>query len=77
MYKEEDLQMEGPGMHIGVEVCQIGIICHRFISGPPAEPGADPFCQGSLSYANVPRYNDEMLCHVRLNFHCEMVANSG
>src|SRR6476660_2637660 len=66
MSQEKNLQMERPGAHIRIKIREIGIICHRFISSPPAQARADPFCQRCLSNADISCYNNEMLGHMSL-----------
>jgi len=34
--QEVDLQVKGPGVHIGIEIRQVGIIGHRLVLGAPA-----------------------------------------
>jgi hypothetical protein len=46
--------MEGPGFHIRVEIWQVRIVSHGFISRSPTQPCAQPFGQGCFASADVP-----------------------
>ena len=51
--EEEDLQVEGPALHIVVEVAQVGVIIRRFIMDIPTEMPAELFSEGGLAGADV------------------------
>src|SRR5689334_612094 len=63
--EEKDLQMEGPGMHIRVKIGKIGVVHHRLVTGTPAQPRPDPFCEGCFPRADVTCHKNKMLCHDR------------
>ncbi len=59
--QEIHLQMEGPGVHIRVEIGEIGVVIHRFVGCLPAKMLAEQLGEGGLTAANVPGQDNQTL----------------
>ena len=62
--EEVDLQVEGPGLHILVEIGQVGVVDHRFEGCAPAEALADAFGQGGFTGSNIAGHQDQTFSHL-------------
>ena len=58
MAEEEYLQVERPGMHVGIKVGQVGIIGDGFEIGAPTQARTDALGQRSLASSNIPGNNN-------------------
>jgi hypothetical protein len=63
MAEEIYLQVERPGMHIGVKIWQVGIISYRFKVCAPAEPRTNPLCKRGFSRPNVSGHDYQSFRH--------------
>lgn len=59
--EEEDLRVEAPTAHIGVEVRQVGVLGHRFKEGVILEAGAQHAHQRRFANTDVAGYCDIFL----------------
>ena len=60
MPEEEDLQVETPRPHVGVEVLQVRIIGHRLVGGVPFQRRAGLLGERSLPRPDIARDQHEM-----------------
>ncbi len=63
MSQKENLQVEGPLGHVGVEICQVWIIHDRLEGCLPPEPLAELLRERSFPCADVACHQNEMVCH--------------
>ena len=77
MPQEENLQVKRPAAHVAVEVAQIRIVGHRFITGVPVQARGQPLRQTGLARADVARDQHEMFGHDRLLFNLPEALASG
>jgi hypothetical protein len=68
--QEKDLQVEGPGAHIRIEIGQVWIVGDRLEGGLPAQAGADALSEGGFSRADVACYDYQTFDHEILSVVC-------
>ncbi len=59
--EEEDLRMEGPGPHVGVEISQVGVLPHRFVERLPGKAAAQELDERGLAHTDIAGHSDELL----------------
>ena len=63
--QEEDLQVESPGPHVGVEIRKVRVIADRLVGRGPTELLAQALGERRLACADVACHEDEAFGHVR------------
>ena len=58
--QEEDLRMERPGIHVRIEIGQVGILGHRLEERLPAQAHTQQLHQGGFPHANIASHSHKL-----------------